>query len=550
MFDPYHKWLGISKKHRPPTYYRLLGIDEGEDDPEVIEEAALRQQSHLRIYQMGQHSALATKLLNEVAQARSILLNPAKRKAYERSLAHKNGQPPSATPVTVPKTGILVSGKSVPSPNLPVARPAEPLPIVHPAEKKRNLAIHFGLAGGIGGLLLVAGVVAILISGGGEPPNDKSLPNDSKKAETTRPKLQKQPAKPQTEPKLPPKQPVEKAEPPIDPAWIPRRIAFAGGPLAPAAAWELHSGGFVAVAANGRLFARAQSDGIELFDAEKRAFVGQIPADRFFTPSGVVVSAKGKYVAGRHHLRSVQIWDCASNRMVLRLTPDIPSLVASFRFLPDETLLVTSSYRRYIKPVKYSKCLVQVWHIRRGRVVKQLELQDDNIPEVFFASDDRVLFRVSQRGFRLWRWRTGELGPVHPGHAIAYILKIDAVVRRTRQAGDGKRVLEFVDPDSGRVLRKLAKVGSPSWIQFTADGKYAVCGCLKEEKPAGGVMRVWDLESETKCWEIGLGNLPHMYNAALSSNGSCLVLSSLSDGPGALTRFWVGQTETLFGDKR
>src|SRR5689334_19004588 len=68
-FDPYHKWLGIPKGQRPPTFYRLLGIEPSEIDVEVIEEAAIRQITHLRAYQVGQHSALCTRLLNEISAA-------------------------------------------------------------------------------------------------------------------------------------------------------------------------------------------------------------------------------------------------------------------------------------------------------------------------------------------------------------------------------------------------------------------------------------------------------------------------------------------------
>ncbi len=25
--DPYHRWLGISAKHQPANYYRLLGLE-------------------------------------------------------------------------------------------------------------------------------------------------------------------------------------------------------------------------------------------------------------------------------------------------------------------------------------------------------------------------------------------------------------------------------------------------------------------------------------------------------------------------------------------
>ena len=76
MFDPYHRWLGIPRDRRPPTYYELLGIAVTEDDAEVIQEAALRQTSHVRLYQTGPYAAQATTILNEIGQARAVLLNP------------------------------------------------------------------------------------------------------------------------------------------------------------------------------------------------------------------------------------------------------------------------------------------------------------------------------------------------------------------------------------------------------------------------------------------------------------------------------------------
>src|SRR5437764_217927 len=72
-FDPYHKWLGIPKEHRPPTYYQLLSVSPTEDDPEVIEEAAIRQTAHLRTYQVGPHAEDCTRLLNEISTARTTL---------------------------------------------------------------------------------------------------------------------------------------------------------------------------------------------------------------------------------------------------------------------------------------------------------------------------------------------------------------------------------------------------------------------------------------------------------------------------------------------
>lgn len=86
-FDPYHKWLGISPRDQPPSHYRLLGIDQYESDPEVIEAAAERRMSFLHQYVTGDHIADAQGLLNELAAARVCLLDPKRRRLYDQQLA-------------------------------------------------------------------------------------------------------------------------------------------------------------------------------------------------------------------------------------------------------------------------------------------------------------------------------------------------------------------------------------------------------------------------------------------------------------------------------
>ena len=92
MFDPYHRWLAIPQRHRPPTYYQLLGIASDEADSEVIREAALRQVNHIRTYQTGPNAQICQTLLNEIGQARVTLLNPEKRKDYDARLGIGSGE--------------------------------------------------------------------------------------------------------------------------------------------------------------------------------------------------------------------------------------------------------------------------------------------------------------------------------------------------------------------------------------------------------------------------------------------------------------------------
>ena len=99
QFDPYHVWLGIPPHEQPPNIYRLLGIPPFSSDPDVIESAADRQMAHLRTFQIGSHSDLSQKLLNEVAAARICLFNVQKRAAYDQQLRQE--MMPTIVPSTV-----------------------------------------------------------------------------------------------------------------------------------------------------------------------------------------------------------------------------------------------------------------------------------------------------------------------------------------------------------------------------------------------------------------------------------------------------------------
>ncbi|MDF1845089.1 MAG: DUF1080 domain-containing protein [Rubripirellula sp.] len=84
--DPYHKWLGISPKDQPAHHYRLLGVDLFETDLDVIESAAARQISHVRSFSLGPYAELSQAVLNQLAKARSTLLNPQAKIAYDQKL--------------------------------------------------------------------------------------------------------------------------------------------------------------------------------------------------------------------------------------------------------------------------------------------------------------------------------------------------------------------------------------------------------------------------------------------------------------------------------
>ena len=89
-FDPYETWLGIPTDRRPPTYYDLLGVAPDESDQAVIEKAGCttRRMSNVRAsIVIGPHSERSQEVLNELARARLILMDPDRRADYDAKLA-------------------------------------------------------------------------------------------------------------------------------------------------------------------------------------------------------------------------------------------------------------------------------------------------------------------------------------------------------------------------------------------------------------------------------------------------------------------------------
>lgn len=117
QFNPYHKWLGIPPKDQPPNHYRLLGLDLFESDLDVIEAAFQRQMAYVRTYQLGPHSELSQKILNEIAAAKVCLLIPDEKAEYDRKLRDWLAEqdpttPPDLPPAVTPAPPVVVAASA------------------------------------------------------------------------------------------------------------------------------------------------------------------------------------------------------------------------------------------------------------------------------------------------------------------------------------------------------------------------------------------------------------------------------------------------------
>ncbi len=213
MFDPYAEWLGIPKDQRPINCYRLLGVSRKESDSSEISRAALERSELVLEHQDGPHGELCARLLKEIAQAKAMLTNPAKRKEYDARLRSKQkNQAEEIAEVEAVEEAAPTKGK-------PKSAKAEPARKRPPKPEKKSSAMLFVVLGGIAVLSLLVvggGVGAYLIFGG------KSEPTRVQQAAATPTTKQQSvvspPTKPATTKAEAPKTPAKKPDPPKPPA--------------------------------------------------------------------------------------------------------------------------------------------------------------------------------------------------------------------------------------------------------------------------------------------------------------------------------------------
>ncbi|MDD3896776.1 MAG: hypothetical protein PHU04_02965 [Candidatus Peribacteraceae bacterium] len=159
QFDAYHKWLGIPPQEQPPNHYRLLGISQFESDVDVISHAADQRMAHVRTLQVGRHSGLSQRILNEISSARVCLLDAGKRAVYDTQLRTKiqrQESPPPAPPV-------LTVGPEVPAIS----------PVTQQRNAVRSKAHNWTIAGVLGATVAIGGVVGWVRSRVGGPEEER-----------------------------------------------------------------------------------------------------------------------------------------------------------------------------------------------------------------------------------------------------------------------------------------------------------------------------------------------------------------------------------------
>lgn len=215
-FDPYLHWLGIRDPQRPPNYYRLLGIELFESDPEVISNAADRQMAHVRTFQTGKHSALSQKILNELAAAKICLLNPEKKAQYDAQLLAQQ----AAQQYMPPLTTVSVPGQPPPgglwplNPPFVPSAPLETAPAEPEAAEIRPVSSWFSFVATVlvAVILVLVGLIVAVVVQKSSQQTAVPPPTSSEEEKPTPGPVSPPPAGPEKPAKHPPQ---EKPKPPL-----------------------------------------------------------------------------------------------------------------------------------------------------------------------------------------------------------------------------------------------------------------------------------------------------------------------------------------------
>jgi len=67
--NPFHQWLGLPADIMQPAAWQLLGLNQGESDSSVVEQAAQRARDRLAAVDPGENSAVRDRLYEEIDNA-------------------------------------------------------------------------------------------------------------------------------------------------------------------------------------------------------------------------------------------------------------------------------------------------------------------------------------------------------------------------------------------------------------------------------------------------------------------------------------------------
>ena len=471
-FNYYHKWLGISPKHQPPNYYRLLGIEVLEGDSEVISYAADQRMAHIKSLAIGPHAGLAQKVLNEISSAKICLLNPVEKAKYDRSLLEMPVPPVVAEPVENGQSGVprlatlkrsrrgsptrrpkrrrgplkqdeetteaILEPAPPPLPVFPLPAPWQVSKEEAPDEEKPVKPISPVIVAAVVGVVLLTLAITLvsILSRQRQPRSPKN--RELAKVSTTSAGQQERKPPTKRKKRLNKKLPVD-TQP--GRTIVPPRIAprkWSGPPATPGPVLVGHKNDVRALA---------------------------------FFPDGSILATGGDD-------KKIRFWNSTTGRLLQMV--NARNQISAMVFSPDGTTLATGGENKAIWLWNVNPCYLLRSVHRLGIPFRSLAFSPDGKTLAAAGWADRMLLLDT----RTWHQRVSLWGGGEFAHCVAF-----SPDSRTLAVGSDKTI-ELHDVQSGELLRMINEHRDWAWcVAFSPNGNQLV------SSGQNGVIRFWDPET-------------------------------------------------------
>ncbi len=297
----------------------------------------------------------------------------------------------------------------------------------------------------------------------------------------------------------------------------------------------LQEGAAVTLSPDGSLYAMAQNNQAQLYDARSGAAVGAAMLHDV-NVTQLAFCPDGKLFASAAEDKAVRFWDARSGQPAGEALQHDKG-VQSMQFSPDGSVLATVD----------AEGTLRLWDVRTGKVRgEELKYSSRWLNLVFSPDGKSLVSHVSGGAAHLWNTRSGKaanLGEEQKCTSVAFspdskrFALAEGNVVRLYNARSAQPVGEPMEHEANAAVVSLS---------FSPDGK------LLATTPArGGVVQVWDTRTcqpKGKALRHGTAYFWRFDAAVFSPNGKRLVVSSQYGESGKTLYLWDVASGTCIGD--
>ena len=483
-FDPYHLWLGIPPDEQPPTLYRLLGLSDFEPDQEVITEASYRQIGNVKQYASGPHRDAANKVLNELAKAQVILLNPRKKTQYDISIQEVTEEEHEA------------ASEIARSNTTPEFQSEDTATLIKQSQHTRGTLGLFAVL-----TLVSVSLVSLCfwwLQDSDVPPSetmaanpDATAPTDSNESKV------EQAEQPETNEALvePPQpketEPVDSNVAEVQPVDLKQAVETKSkASIKKQSANYLLSGPVTSVAFSpdgNQVVATGDNGAVKLWDtaqAESRDFDGHRGQ-----VTSVAFSPDGQQIASGARDKNLILWNTETGQKLRTITGHT-SVVQTVAFAPNGQQIASGG-----------RDGVRLWDAASGQQLQRFARVTETVRSIAFSPDSSKLVGNYGKYLKLWDAVSGEELRAFTGHSnriCCVAFSPDGRASSSAEALINKLILW--DVNSGQQLRSFS--GHSRFISnvaFSPDGKEIISGSIDR------TIKIWDVDSgkELNSYQMG-----------------------------------------------